>query len=194
MSGQLSFFAAGSEPVAAVDLAGLLCGPGQIVRRGGTARVSVVLADQWRVDALLAAYEDRDLGGEASGGAPELIGQSVRTAFHPALDGLARTWSVSGAGKRVPAHFVLGAAALRLWCIAAAQPWEDGYALGLGERDEACWEPVGAALAQAGLPAVLVGPRGGGPAYRITRRRRLRRLAELVGDPPAGAPPDAWPC
>ena len=81
---------------------------------------------------------------------------------------------------------------------------------------------AGAALAAVGLPAVLVGPRAGerrtppaeealdvespglpvpvqapkvitGPAYRITGRRRLARLAELVGERPPAAPADAWP-
>jgi hypothetical protein len=32
-----------------------------------------------------------------------------------------------------------------------------------------------------------------GPAYRIAGRRRLARLAELVGERPTAAPPDAWP-
>ena len=44
-----------------------------------------------------------------------------------------------------------------------------------------------------GLPATLLGPRAGGPAYRIVGRRRLGRLVELVGDPPVEAPAGAWP-
>lgn len=53
--------------------------------------------------------------------------------------------------------------------------------------------PVEAALAAAGLPAVLVDSRAGGSAYRIVGRRRLARLAELIGDPPPQAPPGEWP-
>jgi len=34
---------------------------------------------------------------------------------------------------------------------------------------------------------------GRAPGYRITGRRRLARLAELVGDPPTAAPADHWP-
>jgi hypothetical protein len=192
MSGQLSFFSASSEPATPGDLAGLLCGPGQLVRRGDSARVSVVVADLWRSEALLTEYAERSLDGEAVTAAPDDT-RSVRTRFDAALDPLARQWAGSGAGKRVPPGFLLSGAALRLWCIAAVHQWEDGYALGLGERDEACWEPIGVALAHAGLPAVLVGPRGGGPAFRITRRRRVRRLGELVGDPPAGVPSGGWP-
>jgi len=52
---------------------------------------------------------------------------------------------------------------------------------------------VGAALAAIGLPPVLLSARAGGPAYRITGRRRIARLAELVGDPPDAAPEGAWP-
>jgi hypothetical protein len=52
---------------------------------------------------------------------------------------------------------------------------------------------VGDALAAAGLIAVFVGPKAGGPAYRIVGLRRVTRLAELVGEPPAGAPQESWP-
>jgi len=44
-----------------------------------------------------------------------------------------------------------------------------------------------------GLAAVLVGGRGAHPMVRITGRRRLGRLAELVGDPPPRVPAAAWP-
>jgi hypothetical protein len=77
---------------------------------------------------------------------------------------------------------------------AAGGPDPAGYVLKLGPSDdESCWEPVGAALSAIGLPAALLGPRAGGPAYRVTGRRRLNRLAELVGDRPSPAPVDAWP-
>jgi hypothetical protein len=55
------------------------------------------------------------------------------------------------------------------------------------------WVVVGDALAAAGLIAVFVGPKAGGPAYRIVGLRRVTRLAELVGEPPAGAPQASWP-
>ena len=55
------------------------------------------------------------------------------------------------------------------------------------------WVAVGDALATAGLIAVFVGPKAGGPAYRIVGLRRVTRLAELVGEPPAGAPQASWP-
>ncbi|GAA2385855.1 hypothetical protein [Dactylosporangium salmoneum] len=55
------------------------------------------------------------------------------------------------------------------------------------------WIAVGDALEAVGLPAVLVGAETGGPAYRIVGPRRITRLAELVGEPPAAAPTGAWP-
>jgi hypothetical protein len=51
------------------------------------------------------------------------------------------------------------------------------------------------ALGVIGLPSEIVraaGPGGLGPALRVTSRRRLNRLAEIIGDQPAAAPTDAW--
>jgi hypothetical protein len=95
--------------------------------------------------------------------------------------------------KAPPRGFVLNGPRLRLWVVAAGRSDEHGYVLPLGEADLASWETVGAALAAAGLAATLLGARGGGPAYRVTGRRRLLRLAELVGEPPEGADPRDWP-
>ncbi|WP_432833943.1 hypothetical protein [Dactylosporangium sp. CA-092794] len=55
------------------------------------------------------------------------------------------------------------------------------------------WIAVGDALLAVGLPAVLVAAESGGPAYRIVGPRRITRLAELVGEPPAEAPAGVWP-
>ncbi|MBE7190261.1 MAG: hypothetical protein INR67_18375, partial [Jatrophihabitans endophyticus] len=54
---------------------------------------------------------------------------------------------------------------------------------------------AGAALARLGVAAVsLARSRSGrgGPGWRVTSGRRLRRLVELVGPPPPGAGDD-WP-
>jgi hypothetical protein len=67
------------------------------------------------------------------------------------------------------------------------------YIFSLGPNDEHAWLAIGSALAVAGVPGALVGPRADGPAYRIVGRRRLVRLLELVGDRPPGVPEDAWP-
>ena len=56
MPGQLSFLTAGIRPPAVDDLEGLLFGVAQVVRLGGTARLSALVEDRWRVDELLAAW------------------------------------------------------------------------------------------------------------------------------------------
>jgi hypothetical protein len=62
-----------------------------------------------------------------------------------------------------------------------------------------CEDPVARTLQRAltslGLPSDIVAPtnRAAGPSLRVNGRRRLNRLAELIGDPPVAAPPDAWP-
>ena len=200
VAGQLSFFSAAALPPEPGDLAGLLCGPAQLVSRPGKARISVVLAEPWRVDALLAELDRRGLGAEVRAAGAEdgwsggtAAARSVRTGFDPALSGLAACWGGSGAGKRAPAGFVLDGPMLRLWYVIAGRRWEGWHSLGVGGNDEHSWAAIGAALARAGLPAAFVGPRGDGPAYRITGRRRLDRLAELVGDPPTGWPAADWP-
>lgn len=200
MTGQLSFFSAAARIPDADDLAGLLCGPAQVVRREDAARVSVVLTEGWRVETLAAELALRDLdvevvvADETDGWSGQRGGaRSVRTPFLASLVPLAESWASGGAGKRMPPRLVLDGPMLRLWYVAAGRPWEAGHALGLGEHDEAVWPAVGALLAAGGLPGAFVGPRGDGPAYRLTGRRRLTRLAELVGDPPADAPDGTWP-
>jgi hypothetical protein len=188
--GQLSFFTAGAEPPAVADLEGLLLGAAQVVRLGGTARMSVLVDEPWRADAVLAAYEARGLRGER---AMTVDGRtSVRTPFARTLLPLAERW-VRGAVKAVPRRWSLDGTRLRLWAVAGGRVDEKGYLLRLGHSDAAVWEPAGAALAAVGLAAGFVGPRAGGPAYRLDGRRRLVRLREYVGDPPQGAPAGTWP-
>jgi hypothetical protein len=187
---QLSFFSAEALPPTVYDVEGLLCGPGQVVRRGDAARVSVVVAEDWRVTALLRALVLVDLEGET---VPSEEGRiAVRTPFVAALLPLARRWT-SGAVKLPPARLHLDGPRLRWWAMATGRGDQVGYALGLGASDEQAWPAVGAALAAAGVPGTFVGPRGEGPAYRVVGRRRLARLRELVGDPPAGVPSEEWP-
>jgi hypothetical protein len=188
--GQLSFLTAGVRPPAVEDLEGLLLGVAQIVRLGGTARLSVLVEPSWRVAAVLAAYADRDLRGEAVPG--EEAALSVRTPFSRALLPVAERW-VRGAVKSVPADFLLDGSRLRLWAVGAGRRDEHGYLLRLSPHDPAVWEPAGAALAGMGIAGTFVGPRAGGPAYRITGRRRSARLREYVGEAPAGTPSTDWP-
>jgi hypothetical protein len=190
VSGQLSFFTAGTQPPAVADLEGLLLGTAQVVRLGGTARLSVLVGDVWRADALLAAFEERGLRGET---APTLDGQtSVRTPFARTLVPVAERW-VRGAVKAVPARWSLDGPRLRMWTVAAGWVDERGYLVRLGHTDATVWEPAGAALAAVGLSASFVGARPNGPAYRLVGRRRLARLREYVGEAPPGAPTASWP-
>ena len=169
---------------------GLLAGPGQWARHGDAARVSVVVDNQWRVDVLKDLFAEIGWAAEAviaEGGLP-----AVRSEFRPELLPLAEAWT-RGAVKHAPRGFVLDGPRLRWWAVAAGRTDPLGYVFGLGASDEHAWAAVGAALAQAGLPAAFIGPRADGPAYRIVGARRTARLVELLGVPPAGVPKSAWP-
>src|SRR3954465_8911621 len=182
---QLSFFSAEALPPSVHDVEGLLAGPGQVVSRGDSARVSVVVVERWRVDGLIGALGVVDVEAELVPGDDNRT--AVRTPFLPSLLPLARRWT-SGAVKLPPPGLQLDGPRLRWWAMAAGRGDHAGYALGLGPSDEQAWPAVGAALAGAGVPGTFVGPRGDGPAYRIVGQRRLERLRELVGDPPSGVP------
>jgi hypothetical protein len=194
VSGQLSFFSADALPPSVADVEGLLAGPGQVVRRADGARVSVVVVADWRIAALVDALAVVGLDAEQVPGAEGRT--AVRTPFVPALLPIALRWT-SGAVKLPPSGLQLDGPRLRWWSLAAGRGDAEGtgesYTLGLGASDEQAWPAVGAALAAAGVPGTFVGPRGDGPAYRIVGRRRLSRLRELVGEPPAGVPTAAWP-
>jgi hypothetical protein len=193
---QLSLFSAAAREPQLSDLEGLLAGPGQVVRRGDVARISVVVADGWRVGALVAELAalgiDADLDDDPLTGERAVGGVAVGTPWLSQLRGVADAWT-RGAVKVPPAGWSADGARLRWWCIAAGNAAPGMYTLALGASDEPAWPAVGAALAAAGVPGLLVGPRAAGPAYRIVGQRRLRRLRELVGDPPAGAPEGTWP-
>jgi hypothetical protein len=185
----------GVLPPSVEDLEGLLLGPAQIARMGGTARLSVLVADDWRRDALRAAFAERGLpAGTGDTGSETVTGNLVvRTPFVAALRGVAARWQ-RGAVKAVPERFALDGARLRLWALAAGRRDGPGYLLALGAHDDPkVWSSAGSVLAAAGLPGTFLEPRASGPAYRVTGRRRLARLAELVGEPPPGAGPTGWP-
>ncbi len=198
---QLSFFAAESEPPEPADLAGLLAGPGQCVLSGdklseGTARISVVVNDLWRAEAIAELMAQCALPGRRISteiGRSEEGRPLVRTELAPELLALGRSW-VKGAAKSVPQGWVPSSRAQRVWALAAGRGEDGHYLLGLDPHAPETHEPLAGALARVGIAAAMIGPRGGGPALRITGRRRLARLAANIGEPPAGAPViGAWP-
>jgi hypothetical protein len=187
---QLSLFGATAREPVLADLDGLLAGNGQVVRREHTARLSVVVPEPWRADVLLAQLADL-LGIDAETG-PAEQGVTVRTPWLADLLPIADGWT-RGAVKLPPPGWVLDGPRLRWWCLAEGVAAPGMYTLHLGASDQQSWLAVGSALAVAGVPGVLLGPRADGPAYRIVGRRRLGRLVELVGDQPVGVPSIAWP-
>lgn len=187
---QMSLFGVEAALPAPVDLEGLLAGPGQVVRMGGTARVSVVVTETWRATALVAELRLRGLAATCVPTVEQHIG--VRTAYATVLAPLAATW-LRGAVKAAPRPLRLDGRRLRLWLIAAGYRDPAGFLLRLGRDEDLVVPAAGRALAAIGLPAELVGVRAGGPAYRIVGRRRIARLAELVGEAPPQAPAGTWP-
>ncbi len=191
MHEQLPLFDDPSAGLEIADLEGLLVAGAALVQRGAEARLSIVVSEQWRAAAIGGAFDLRGLPGETVQTFDAQV--AVRTPFHRGLMPMAHQWS-RGSSKLPPADWRLTAARVRLWALATGRGDSAGYLLGLGRTDEgSCWSAAGKALAAAGLAGTMLGPRAGGPAYRIVGQRRSRRLLEMVGQVPAQAPPAAWP-
>lgn len=188
---QFSLFGAAAAEPTRDDLDGVLLAGGHWVRSAGTARLSVVVAERWRADALTEEFAQR--GVPASDGdaiVPAEGGWGVRTAFAAALEPHAAAWT-RGANEGPPPGFELTPAGLRLWTIAVGRHDDAGYRLATAEPDDAMHRAGGAQLSRLGVAAVSIAQRGG-PAWRVTSLKRIRRLAELVGAAPEGAG-NNWP-
>jgi hypothetical protein len=187
---QLSLFSAEARPPRLADLAGLLCGPGQIARfgAGDQARLSIVLPDPARAPAVVAACA-------ATGIALRVVrtedgATALRTAFRCDLVPLAVSW-LQGAAKSVPAGWHLDGAALRLWALSAGRPDErGGYLLDLDPDAPHTHDPLIAAATRAGIPPARLDHL---PALRISGARRVQRLVELVGPAPERITRTDWP-
>ena len=191
--GQLSFFSAESMPPAATDLSGLLAGPGQLVTSSGKARISVVVDDDYRALAIADMIDETGLDAEIT--RSEEGHPLVRTAAVESLRALATQWT-KGAVKSVPAGWVPGPRELRGWVLASGRIEAGGerFALGLDPHAPDTHPTLAQSLMRAGIAPTLVGTRGSAPALRITGRRRLTRLLENIGEPPAGAEnAGGWP-
>jgi len=188
---QLSFFSAESVPPAVTDLTGVLAASGQAVLVGRGARLSVVVEELWRAEALAEMIHEAGLE-------PDLTRTDedtplVRTPADPRLVPIAREWT-RGAVKTVPRQWLPGPRELRAWVLAAGTPDADRYLLGLDPHAPDTHSPLASALMRVGIAPTLIGTRGTRPALRISGRRRLSRLVENVGEPPDNA--DAlsqWP-
>ena len=188
---QLSLFSADLAGPAVHDLAGLLAAQGQLVTAAGATRVSVVVAQAWRAEGLAVLIRASGLGVET--GRSEEGRPLVRSSASASLAPLRAAWT-KGAVKTVPVGWVPGGRALRAWMLAAGRPDDAGFVLGLDPHAADTYLPLAAALSRAGLAATLLGSRGGGPGLRVSGRRRLLRLAETVGEAPAGAAATgSWP-
>ena len=189
---QASLFSAHASAASLDDLAGLLCAQGQVhgFGRGTAARVSIVVAERWRAIEIVRDCADRGLSAEQ--GRTEEDHYWVHTPLVVGLVPLACAWT-RGAVKAVPCGWQPSGAALRLWVLAAGVPDDRGYLLRLDPRAPDTHTPLAAALAGAGLAARLLDSRTAGPRLRVSGRRRMSRLAELVGEAPHRAPSGQWP-
>ena len=188
---QLSFFSAESVPPAVSDLTGVLAAAGQILTVGSGARLSVVVDQDWRAQALGQMIDDAGLTSEIT--ATDENTPLVRTAVDASLRSIAAEWT-RGAVKTVPPMWLPGPRELRAWILAAGVPDADRYLLGLDPHAPDTHSPLASALMRVGIAPTLIGTRGARPALRISGRRRLSRLVENVGEPPEVAEALAfWP-
>jgi hypothetical protein len=189
---QLSFFSADSVPPAVGDLTGVLAAPGQIVMVGGGARLSVVVDQGWRAQALAEMIGEAGLAAEITHTDEDT--PLVRTAVDGRLRVIAGEWT-RGAVKTVPPLWLPGPRELRAWVLAAGSPEADRYLLGLDPHAPDTHSPLASALMRVGIAPTLIGTRGARPALRISGRRRLSRLVENVGEPPDAVEGlSYWPC
>ncbi|ORB32016.1 hypothetical protein [Mycolicibacterium parafortuitum] len=185
---QLSFFSAESVPPAIADLTGILAGPGQAVLlsgpQGQAARLSVVVEQRWRADALAEMIAEAGLVPEIA--RTDENNPLVRTNADVRLVPIAASWT-RGAVKTVPPQWLPGPRELRAWTLAAGTPESDRYLLGLDPHAPDTHSALASAMMRIGIAPTLIGTRGSHPALRISGRRRLSRLVENVGEPPEGA-------
>lgn len=195
MVSQLSFFSAEAVPPAVADLTGILAAPGQVVLVGQgdarAARLSVVVEDSWRAEALAEMIAEAGLQPEI--GRTDEHNPLVRTAPDRRLVSIATDWT-RGAVKTVPSQWLPGPRELRAWTLAAGTREADRYLLGLDPHAPDTHSPLASAMMRVGIAPTLIGTRGARPALRISGRRRLSRLVENVGDPPGHIEAlEAWP-
>ncbi|MFT4042834.1 MAG: hypothetical protein QM673_06680 [Gordonia sp. (in: high G+C Gram-positive bacteria)] len=190
---QLAFFSAEIDDPVVADLSGLLAAHGQSSVSEAGSRVSVVVTARWRAEAIADAI--RACGIDAELSTSDEGSPLARSEATPRLTALHRSWS-RGAVKAMPVTWVPSPRALRMWVLAAGRRDGDRYLLGLDPHAPETHAALATALMRVGIAPTLVGTRSRSPALRIAGRR-LTRLVEYVGAPPASAPPASaeadWP-
>lgn len=186
---QLSLLSADLVAPRACDLGGLLAADGRLMRSGSGWELTVTVDATWRAQALQRELQVRDVPVTllAAGGSVE-----VRGAPADALDEVADQWC-GPRGKTVPEEFTPLSGTLRCWVLAAGRPDPPGFRLGLDPRAPQLHDGLAAACAAVGLASSLIAGGAGRPALRIVGRRRIARLADMIGTRPPGSPPDAFP-
>lgn len=206
---QLSFFDTGLLPVTPADLGVVLLVHGQSqllfgnidTTRGRrkkplpqSARISILLAEEWRATCLdkLAHRAGLDVVVESQspvGASPSWLVRMEGAELLPVV----QQWT-KGAVKTVPSQWQPTVTAIEVWATVAGVRDDIGFRLGLdtfiAEHSDLV-KIVQGALSRAGLGAVFVGARAGGPALRVQGQRRLRNLSAMIGEPPDGHSWDA---
>lgn len=186
---QFSLFGAAVAEPDLADLEGVLLAGGHVVRSGGGVRLSVVVSDRWRADALADELRRRGVA-DAEPVIAAAGGWGVRSRFAEELVPLAARWT-RGARQEPPAGLQLSAGGLRLWTIVAGHAEPAGFLLATTQAEDSAHRAAGAQLSRLGIAAVAVTQRAR-PGWRVSSLKRVRRLAELVGPAPEGAV-GAWP-
>lgn len=189
---QLPLFAADVVPPEVADLGGLLAAHGQMAAGPRGARISILLADSWRADALRGEFAARGISAEVLPASGERDAILLRSERSDRLRPLTERWT-RGAVKAAPTDLVVEAGMLRIWVLAAGEPSSQGYLLGLDSHAPGSHAPLAAALARVGLRGSVVGVHSGWPAVRLVGARRAARVAEMIGPPPEGAAQGSWP-
>ena len=142
----------------------------------------MVVDRAWRAEALGEMIAEAGLTAEIA--QTDENTPLVRTEVDARLRPMAAEWT-RGAVKTVPPQWLPGPRELRAWTLAAGSPEADRYLLGLDPHAPDTHSPLASAMMRVGIAPTLIGTRGARPALRISGRRRLSRLVENVGEPPA---------
>ena len=185
---QFSLFGAAVAEPCLDDLDGVLLAGGHWVRiRRATARgCRSSVADGGAPRRWPRRSRERGVGGPPTRSSPAEGGyaRAHRRSRADCSTPRAERWTRGAARDR--RRIRADAGGLRLWAIATGQRDDSATCSAPRDADDPMHLAGGAQLARLGIAAVSITARAGGPGWRITSAKRLRRFAELVGEPPAG--------